>query len=774
MNKTSGLSILLVLACYSTLFAAESSSSTVVSAQSTTQEYNLRRLLLPNMHFSPRIGIEIAQHEYSPQSTYHELKCKEFSFNLCGFRAASLGGFEYSSEYRKSKDYNLDIRLRVRIPKIVRLMTFLHDHGALAANDNFLKISAAALRASYIHTQDVAIEERRIESNAQQPRAHYTYRSSAQPSVLKGFDEIPDSEMVEFFYHQFKRKPLKPLARSSQLQKVVSTDALFADGAPIQQRLQPLLSALHERLGEYAVLLQPGISDWQQAHQELMQDIHNIQEADSSSWEKIAALRMLFYATSDLKRYQNQVSIARTYRPTLPVLWRVWRPGDTESFKKGSSLEVDTYAATNGALPYPFARIVFNAMSTIAGTLAFSDVPKDEFERLLYHVAVENWYVPRRHRVLSVATVENFLWRHAIRILTAKIKEVVPLLGRGFAVDIYRIMEDPEQRTNQKFYSYAQSLLDALPGDELIHVKDAIMQFLGDVNSIDDTEEVIQDYYRKRFEELKRLDCFNAYLALYKGMPADTTLDYREALWHFQHLTREVQKEFLLDMWQTKKEPLEVDTFCTKYVCSDECRSDACPVFVDICRSIIYGTNFDRSWADVHSLSSKEYCAQLLPEMQDELCRVRAEIMHRMYPRYKEILQLLHADEVRGQENQLATREDIIAYAQALDSPRRQEILQQLQQIPTEAACSLDTVEEALPVAIRPYMLLPQHMQQEIMQTFQQANAESAVINQPQPIAQQPAAQRPEGNITQFMQQYGVPVFRHVVLPFLRMYFGSR
>jgi hypothetical protein len=796
--------ICVLFLCYGLLQAASSSSQIQTSEQKARPEFSLQKLVMRSGDYVPATNSYLtAQREYTPYEVYQHLKGIKFKHQISDFDAEYIADFTFPTGYCYG-----NTPYECNIPKIVRLMTYLGDQGILAFDDNFYKISAALLRARWLDARFRAAEQRRIECNV--PTTSSRNYSYGQPPLLSEIDpnKLPDGIIVLFFYQQFKAKLPKPDFFSSCDRIKLPEDEL--DSTTIKEKLRRLLSTVQLRLGHFAFPLKPGIADWHEAEQELHHDIQQIFQADSTVWEKIAALRAMFHGSPHVKKYQNLAPITHKHRPTVPSFWNIYYG------QRYDEMNVKPYSPINGVLPEIFAKEVFNALSALmptgschvqVPTFTFNDIPKQKFLNILEYVSADrSWHATDR----AVTNIETFLYKQVIKLFADSIIDVTLSGGnKGFLLDLYNIIKRAEtlDATKVHYRHCSQRLLNALPEEELKRVKHALLQSLGGdeaaIASIDTTTDEMQAYYKVRAAECDEVVSeLPVYLLMYKNNVQPSCLrqefdgyphcNYEPFVWHFCFLTPQHQKEFLMRMWDKRKIPLEVETFLQAHKCPDTCLP-VCKRFMDIYRHIVYGIEHDFDhvdWHDINMLSSKRRI-NLLPEMEAELDGMRKRIMQRMYPRYKAVLQALHADVHGGKANQLCTKEQLFAHIDTLDITNCQTLYRLLygrqngaMRPITSKACEIGwhrwlQFELSIPIEMRSYVLLHAGMQHEIIQRLEQRIEQLQAATQPVNadvqvaiVEQQPAVQQPEvTDVQHFMQQYGVPVLRYVV-PFLRIYFG--
>jgi hypothetical protein len=719
---------MLILLLYLMMFVTGvSCASAASSSDGQTQEYNLQRLILPfagdrYLGADPNVWYT----ESDPNGVFSHLWTERLVFKIAGSEVERLGRFAHSTGFIANNRNQFDLLFCTRFPKLVRSMTFLADHGMLAFNEGFYSIAAAVLRAHYLHARDKAVALRRIESTPMLP-ANF----NDHDAHIDGLDTLPDAPMIGYFYNQFKAHPPKAWDALLNGHGLLRPEVVDIETMP--EALRPLTEMVYERVGPYAHLLNKGITDWQQAKKELKQDIQIIQESACSRWEKVAALRALFYAT-DGKTYHTKAPLAQTHRPTEVVYWNVTC--------QHNNIDINPYCPINGTLPALFANKVRTALQSIVHgekkldeeqqevieiipSLTFDEIPPTEVLRLLNHVVIGR---PLQEKETAVATIEAYLLKLVYDCLVQKILDSIESSENNvYMVDIRRILDGALQSGCAELhphYCVTQRLLEALPLEHLHGLHSGCENLLALAPAIDLHGDTAQSYYALRAGQEQILQNFDLYLYLhaYGDAPQVRTARWIHAwpsLWHFMHLTQERQKEFLLRMWYEHiKVPLEVDAFVAKYGCNERCRQ-TCYQFMNTYRYLL-GNNdrHDHYLEHVRMLRDGTKQENWLPEMCEEIAPLRRAILEKMYPRYKHAMQKQFAR--RAEECRLDMNMEqklLVRYIKTLDRNGCRDIINHLQH--PEAQAVDETVradfEASLPVEIRTYLLLPLERQQQLL-----------------------------------------------------------
>lgn len=729
--------LFIAMVCYSTLcMAAHSSDAGSAAAASSSgapiREYNLQKLILP-IAGDRYLGADpnyAHLGQFTPRGNFYGLWASKFDFKLSGAEVEHLGKFTHSRAFAQRVSGKLDLSFTMRFPKLVRTMTFLGDSGLLAFDKGFYDVAAAVLRANYLFVRDKAVQARRIENIPMLPD---NFNDS-----IEGVDALPDAAMISYFYNQFEQNPPKAWGNQRNHYNYMPAETKLLESAEtLPLLLRPLLEMVYARVGPYASLLQQGIGDWQQAEQELEQDMQTIEQTACSRWEKIAALKGLFYATNP-KKYHNQAPIAMTHRPTDMIEWNITR--------EQTSITVTPYCPINGALPHFFANRVRTVLSTIVNgddawdeenkrlitiipSLAFDEIPPTEVVRMLHNVAVGR-SIDDTER--AVSNVEKTLLEFLYRCLTNKIAASIKSHDNKnlFMLDIYRILEFALRDWQacaevRPMYGVTQRLLDVLPCEYARKLHARCADSLAIAGAIDTGD--MQIYYAERALQEQKPENFHLYLSIYKHGHAPYPLTNKgihelSSLWHFMHLVPELQKEFLLRMWHEHiKKQFEQESFVQKYGCNIHCGAE-CTNFIGLFRYLSgahhYSTH-DRYAARVRMLRDATQHADWLPEMLGEIVVMRRAILEKMYPRYREIMQERFKE--AGHYDMVREQELLIEYIQTLDKAGCGQIMQRLQLLDAQASEQdvVTALEASLPLEMRSYSLLSPKMQQKTMRALQ-------------------------------------------------------
>lgn len=721
----------LLIACYSMLHAASSSSHSGPDNKVLQQVAHVP--VIPEVSFMFGDSIQI----YTPQKV----------FQIRGSNCLHI-------------DKGPGTPKLMALPHISRLMTYLVDHGLIACDSQVLKLHKAVCYAKYMYNQKLAQPHDDVLSYALVPQKFMCQIDGRKEDI---------TDVVNFFYSRYETECMLDGIDAECLPSTY-TDEDSWSVQDMRAALVPVLAKLKQQLGPCENWLQNGITDWNKAEHDFNSALEAIERSSVTALEKLVALEKLFLPTERAhkgvgdtehntdridpgakKTYHNLVWVNRLAQ-TFPLsildakLW-VDKNG---TFAICMDRDTQRYCAPNGALPYVFAKRVIATMNAIGRSLTFDDLTERDKKRFLFFNP-DAYFELSKIGVLRDTKLAAFNAKVVLAQIGAQLvyNKMAPIIASSQVFtqkeckDMYRRLQLPiktcrwyvpepikwitlltmEQRNALARLCEQQSQRSSL---ELVSCCDTELPPVVD--------KLAPSYYMKL---QKIYTDVRPPLHIVAELPinmADYVFRYFlseeivDMFWRFCFLTKEKQREYLdtvfpmmLTTW-----PALLKHFPPQDTTSPFNRQSV-NAFLNVYRHIAYNELYTKDfllndWVELSNCLSQDF---------------RNQLLETMYPMYKQCLQWEHEpdDYVRNHDQ---TKSGIITY---IGNCAEQECFLMQQNVQSE------TIDELqLPVHMRPFLLLPSSMQEEILQALRQRQERIA-------------------------QQYDIPLLRYIQ-PFLQIYFG--